>query len=83
MNKILYYFISFVVLFGFASCDTDDEYIDTTYIKATVVFIGSSDGYEVRYNGKRPLLLYMVRKIVPESWKYIKQGKILLKYQKK
>ena len=63
MNKILYYFISFVVLFGFASCDTDDEYIDTT--------------------GKRPLLLYMVRKIVPESWKYIKQGKILLKYQKK
>ena len=57
MNKILYYFISFVVLFGFASCDTDDEYIDTTYIKATVVFIGSSDGYEVRYNGKKTALV--------------------------
>ena len=57
MNKILYYFISFVVLFGLARGDTDDQYIDTTYKKATVVFIGSSDGYEVRYNGKKTALV--------------------------
>lgn len=53
MKKIHLLWSLCLALFTLAGCDKDGEYVDRTYIEATVSFIGPSDGYEIRYNGKK------------------------------